>query len=54
MHDALAELERTSDMICVIGRAVLVAGTLLIAAAASAQETDAPATEMADTAAEFC
>ena len=39
-------------MICVIGRAVLVAGTLLIAAAVSAQETDAPTTEMADTAAD--
>ena len=36
-------------MICVIGRAVLVAGTLLIAATASAQDTEAPAAETNDT-----
>ncbi len=39
-------------MICVIGRAVLVAGTLLIAAAASAQDTEAPAAETTDAVAE--
>ena len=36
-------------MICAIGRAVLVAGTLLIAAPASAQDTEAPAAETTDT-----
>ncbi|MFP6757757.1 MAG: peptidylprolyl isomerase [Alphaproteobacteria bacterium] len=36
-------------MICAIGRAVLVAGTLLIAATASAQDTEAPAAETTDT-----
>ena len=36
-------------MICVIGRAALVAGTLLIAATASAQDTEAPAAETTDT-----
>ncbi len=39
-------------MICVIGRAALVAGTLLIAATASAQDTEAPAAETIDTVAE--
>ena len=39
-------------MICVIGRAALVAGTLLIAATASAQDTEAPVAETIDTVAE--